>query len=79
MYVCNVPSRGRLPHRTAALEGAITTMRDAFDYDSPLGILGRLADLVVLERYMRRLLVARNDIIKRAAETETWRRYIRGS
>lgn len=60
-------------------EGAVTTMRDAFDYDSPLGILGRLADLVVLERYMRRLLVTRNDVIKRAAETETWRRYIRGS
>jgi ligand-binding SRPBCC domain-containing protein len=54
-------------------QGGITTMNDVFDYDAPLGPLGRIADYVFLERYMRELLVTRNRYIKQAAETEAWR------
>lgn len=46
----------------------ITTMRDRFEYRSPLGMLGRLADLLFLERYMERLLRTRAEVIRRAAE-----------
>jgi hypothetical protein len=35
-----------------------------------LGVLGRLADRLFLERYMRGLLEARNQVIKRLAETD---------
>ena len=45
-----------------------TTMQDTFDYESPLGILGRLADWMVLERYMRRLLERRAVVIRELAE-----------
>lgn len=45
-----------------------TVMIDHFDYASPLGPLGRLADILFLERYMRRLLQERNGAIKRVAE-----------
>jgi ligand-binding SRPBCC domain-containing protein len=45
-----------------------TRMRDVFDYDAPLGPIGRLADWLFLESYMRRLLEAKNQFIKQRAE-----------
>ena len=53
-----------------------TQMRDVFDYESPLGILGRLADILFLKRYMRSLLAGRNQVIKATAESELWRWYL---
>jgi len=54
-----------------------TRMRDVFDYASPLGILGRLADGLFLERYMRALLSERNRVIKEVAESQdAWRQYV---
>ena len=45
-----------------------TIMTDLFDFQSPLGLSGRIADKLFLERYMRKLLVKRNGLIKIAAE-----------
>ncbi|MDX2170185.1 MAG: SRPBCC family protein [Deltaproteobacteria bacterium] len=53
-----------------------TVMRDVFYFEAPLGILGRIAELLVLTPYMRRLLIARNAVVKRVAESEKWRRYL---
>lgn len=47
-----------------------TLMSDRFDYTSPLGPLGRIADRLFLERYLRRLLWRRNVAIKRVAERQ---------
>jgi ligand-binding SRPBCC domain-containing protein len=52
---------------------SITTMTDVFDYKSPFGILGRLADRLFLEKYMTKLLVVRNQVIKEYAESEDWK------
>ena len=60
-----------------AQRGNLTIMRDVFDFQSPFGILGRMADRLFLIDYMERLLRARNELIKTVAETEAWRRYIR--
>jgi ligand-binding SRPBCC domain-containing protein len=57
-------------------DGEITLVRDVFDYESPLGVLGRIADRLFLKRYMEQLLITRNAVIKAAAETDEWRRYI---
>lgn len=46
-----------------------TLMRDTFDYTSPFGLLGRLADRLFLEAYMRRFLLERNHYIQRLAES----------
>lgn len=54
-----------------------TAMRDIFDYTSPLGVLGRLADRLFLERYMRGFLIARNRTLKAVAESDAWQRYLR--
>ena len=46
----------------------ITTMKDRFEYTSPFGLLGGLADTLFLKRYMERLLRIRADVIRAAAE-----------
>jgi ligand-binding SRPBCC domain-containing protein len=57
-------------------DGTTTTMKDVFDFESPLSILGSVANLLILERYMRRLLEKRNQIIKEVAESEKWKNYL---
>ncbi len=58
----------------ATSEGS--TMRDIFEFSSPLGILGRIADRLVLQRYLRSFLIERNRIIRETAESEAWRKYL---
>lgn len=53
-----------------------TIMRDEFSFESPLGVLGRIANALVLTRYMRAFLRERNRVIKATAESDDWRRYI---
>jgi ligand-binding SRPBCC domain-containing protein len=54
-----------------------TTMRDVFNYESPFGVFGRLADMLFLKRYMRSFLIERNRVIKATAESDAWRQYLR--
>jgi ligand-binding SRPBCC domain-containing protein len=53
-----------------------TVMRDIFDYTSPLGVLGCVADVLFLKRYMWRLLNKRNQLIKTVAENGNNDRYL---
>jgi ligand-binding SRPBCC domain-containing protein len=53
-----------------------TIMRDEFQYEVPFGIIGKFFDKLVLKRYMSGLLIARNEMIKRVAETGTWTQYL---
>lgn len=62
-------------HRFEAIEGG-TLMTDVFDYTSPLGPLGHLADWLFLKRYMTKLLTVRNQVIAdvaRSGRAETFR------
>ena len=45
-----------------------TKVIDIFNYTSPLGILGKLADKLFLKRYMTSFLEKRNRILKEEAE-----------
>ncbi len=49
-------------------QGEYTIMVDTFDFKSPLGIFGKLANIVILKKYMHRLLSTRNEILKNEAE-----------
>lgn len=53
--------------------GGATFMKDRFEFESPVGILGAIADKLVLEKYLRNFLIRRNRVIKEAAESETWK------
>jgi len=57
-------------------QGEITIMRDVFDFQSRLGILGHIADILVFTRHLRHFLITRNATIKEAAETDQWQRYL---
>ena len=53
-----------------------TVMTDVFRFAAPLPILGRIAEVIVLRRYMTNLLRERNEVIKKIAESEEWRCYL---
>ena len=57
----------RHEHHFSQVDGH-TVMKDVFVFKSPLGVLGKLANLLVLKRYMTNLLTTRNHIIKQVAE-----------
>jgi len=63
----------RHEHHFKTLENGDTLMEDLFSYTSPLGILGKLADVLFLEKYMTRLLEQRNTALKIAAENGSWK------
>lgn len=50
-------------------EGDETVMKDVLVFTAPLGILGRIAEKLVLRRYLEQLLISRGVVIKEAAET----------
>lgn len=58
--------------------GTKTMMIDVFDYESPLGILGKTVDGLFLKRYMQTLLEKRNLVIKEYAESGEWNKILRG-
>jgi ligand-binding SRPBCC domain-containing protein len=50
-----------------------TIMTDVFTYKSPLGILGRLADVLFLRNYLTKFILERNQIVKEFAESDRWK------
>ena len=65
----------RHEHRFTDFNG-MTLMVDHFDYESPLGYLGKMADELFLQKYMTDLLIERNRIVKDFAETEKWKEIV---
>ena len=57
----------RHEHRFTA-SGGQTIMKDIFEFESPLGVLGKLFNKLIITRYMTRLLKERNMVIKETAE-----------
>ncbi len=53
-----------------------TRMRDVFDFDAPLGPLGKLANVLFLRRYVEKLLTTRNAHLKAAVESDQWRAFL---
>lgn len=62
----------RHEHHFRASAGG-TIVKDIFDYRSPLGLLGKFADLLFLKNYMRSFLQERNQVIKEYAESDKWK------
>ena len=51
-------------------------MKDLFRIAAPLPVLGLIAEVLFLRRYMLALLRERNAVIKRVAESSEWQRYL---
>lgn len=52
-------------------------IKDIFEYNAPLGWLGKIADVLFFKKYMRRFLLERNQVIKEFAETDKWKRVLK--
>jgi ligand-binding SRPBCC domain-containing protein len=46
-----------------------TLMIDLFTFRAPFGLLGRLAEILILTRYMKGFLLTRNQYLKQVAES----------
>ncbi len=53
-----------------------TLMSDVFEFESPFGILGKLANVLFLKRYLQSFLAERNKVIKAYAESGYWRKVL---
>jgi ligand-binding SRPBCC domain-containing protein len=53
-----------------------TLMKDIFTFTSPLGFLGKFFNFLILENYMKRFLIERNQTIKAIAESERWKKFV---
>ncbi len=53
-----------------------TIMLDHFYFESPLGPLGAMANVLFLKCYMETLLYERNKVIKLTAESDEWKRFL---
>lgn len=48
-------------------------MKDLFEFESPFGIFGKIFNQLILVKYLRKLLIDRNNVIKEFAETDKWK------
>lgn len=58
------------------VENGMTRVRDRFDFTSPCGLLGRVADTLLITRHMRRFLAGRMAALKRLAESDAWTQFL---
>jgi ligand-binding SRPBCC domain-containing protein len=58
--------------------GSLTAMHDVLRFSAPIPLLGRVAEALVLRRYMKMLVRQRNAVIKAVAESpnEAWQSYL---
>lgn len=54
-----------------------TVMTDIFEFEAPLGFLGKLAEKLFLKSYMKKFLIRRNKTIKEVAENNKWKTYLK--
>jgi ligand-binding SRPBCC domain-containing protein len=59
-------------HWFQAVTATNTEMRDRFTFSAPIPVLGRIAEMLLLKRYMTNLLMQRNAILKKVAESNQW-------
>ena len=56
-------------HTFEEIEG-VTKMTDKLEFQSPLGILGRIVDFFILKSYLTKFISVRNALIKKEAELQ---------
>jgi ligand-binding SRPBCC domain-containing protein len=56
-------------HKFGAADGGGTDMTDEISFKAPLGFLGRIAERVILVRYLTKIIKVRNEYLRRLAES----------
>ena len=63
-------------HYFRALPEGTTEMTDIFRFAAPIPFFGRIAEILLLQRYMWALLHERNTVLKQIAESNEWQQYL---
>jgi len=63
-------------HRFTDEGGGVTVMDDVLEFAAPWGVLGLVAERLLLGRHLQRFLTARNLELKAVAESDAWRRFV---
>lgn len=50
-------------------QNGITVMSDRFEFESPIGVLGTVFNKIFLNNYLKRLILQRNQVVKKHAES----------
>lgn len=58
------------------VENGKTMMTDVFDFEAPLGLIGKLVSNLILKNHLQRLLENRNKVIKAFAESGDWKKVL---
>ena len=83
-HFADVLCRGMLAHfghqyTFQPIGAAQTRITDELSFESPLGVLGRLFDRVILRSWMQAAANFRALCLKRIAESEQWQKYVPGA
>jgi ligand-binding SRPBCC domain-containing protein len=65
----------RHDHRFTETNG-ITLMRDRFEFESPFSFIGDIANTLVINWYLKKLIMKRNQVIKTYAESTQWKQIL---
>ena len=57
-------------------QNGTTVMHDELKFSAPLGVLGLIAERLVLRNYLTQFLRERNNFVKLVAESDMWREYL---
>ncbi len=63
-------------HYFRLLPSGLVEMEDTLCFAAPILVLGSIAEVLFLRRYMQKLLAERCCVIKEVAESDEWKRYI---
>ncbi len=63
-------------HHKFEFDGKQTIVTDTFNFESPLGILGRIFNKLVLTKYLTQFLTERNELIKIYCEEKALKKEI---
>ena len=56
-----------------------TLMKDVFEYESPLGIFGKIANFFLINNHLKQLLIKRNQVIKEYAENGKFKEILKNA
>jgi hypothetical protein len=63
-------------HEVREIDNETVMLIDDFRYEAPLGVLGDIANILFLKRYMRNIFETRAVATKNALERDDWRKYL---
>jgi len=66
-----------MQHRHYFIEqGENTIMKDFFEFETPFGFIGVIAEKLFLKNYLMNLLRKRNEVIRKVAESSQWQKFL---